>query len=429
MKRPAAAVALEHRDFRLILGSQFISTLGTQVQTVALAWLVFSLSGSAAQLGGVGVARALPTILLSLFGGTLADHVDRRRLLLVSQTTLAAFSALLAVAVTTHVASVPLLYVFAAVTAAASAFDGPASQAFIPSLVPRDHLAYALTLNVLGMDVASVAGPALGGLVLASLGPSTAFWLDAASFMVVVVALALVRTRPAPRPLVRRGWSAFVDGLRFVQARGILWQLMLLDFLATLLVSNSGLLPVFAQDVLRTGPDGLGLLYAAPSAGAVVGAAVFAMLPISRRPGRVVAMAIAGYAVVLGLFGLARSFPLALGLLAVAGGFDAVSMAMRHTVRQLATPDRFRGRIGSMAEVFSGGGPRLGDFQAGLLAGVAGAPFAMVAGASVCLAMVLSSPAWARRLWSYGGELADEFVPGDGDETPLAVGAAPDRAP
>lgn len=423
MRRPAALVALEHRDFRLIWASQSISTLGTQIQTVALAWLVYTLTGSAAQLGGISLARAIPTILLSLFGGTLADHVDRRRLLIISQSVLAAFSALLAFGVSAGVDSIPILYGFAVITAAASAFDSPASQAIIPQLVPRDHLAYALTIDVLAQDTAAVIGPAVGGVVLGALGSASAFWLDAASFMVVVAALIAIRSRPAPTPLPRRGLAALVDGLHFVRERAILWQLMLIDFLATFFVSSMGLLPVFAKEVLRVGPDGLGLLYAAPSAGAVAGAALFASFPLSRRPGRMVAGAIGGYALVLALFGLSRSFPLALLLLALGGGFDAISMAMRHTVRQLATPDRFRGRVGALASVFASGGPRLGDFQAGLLASFIGAPGAMVAGGMACLGMIASSRLWAPGLWSYTGDDVDEDVISTGtDAEPVVAG-------
>lgn len=424
MKRTAAIAALRHRDFRLLWAGQFVSTLGTQVQTVALAWLVYTLTGSPAQLGGVGLARALPTVLLSLFGGTVADHVDRRRLLIVSQGVLAAFSALLAVAVSSGHGSVPLLYAFAAVTAAAGAFESPASQAIIPSLVPREHLSNALTVNVLAMDVAAVAGPAVGGLVLGTLGVSAAFWIDTGSFLAVVVALVAMRSRPAIPAPSRRGWAALVDGLHFVRERGILWQLMLIDFLATFFVSSLGLLPVFARDVLRVGPEGLGVLYAAPSAGAVIGAALFALAPPARRPGRLVAVAIAGYAAVLTLFGTTRTFPLAVGFLALAGGLEAVSMAMRHTVRQLATPDGFRGRIGALADVFSAGGPRLGDFQAGVLAGFIGAPGAMIAGGGACLAMVATSRLWAPALWSYHGEADDPGAP----VAALALAEAPERA-
>ena len=170
MKPSAAIASLRYRDFRLIWFGQFVSILGTQIQTVALAWLVYTITGSAAALGVVGLARAVPIILLSMFGGTLADQVDRRRLLLVSQSVLASFSLLLAICVAVGLANLALLYGFAVITAAASAFDGPTRQAIIPSLVPRDRLANALTVNVLAQDTAAVFGPAVGGLVLARIG-------------------------------------------------------------------------------------------------------------------------------------------------------------------------------------------------------------------------------------------------------------------
>lgn len=404
MSQSSALVALRHRDFTLLWAGQAVSSLGTQIQTVALAYLVYSLTGSAAQLGGVGLARAIPTVLLSLFGGTLADRRDRRRLLIVSQAVLAVLSALLAIAVSAGITSIILIDAFAALTAAASAFESPASQAFIPALVPRAVLANALTLNVLSSDTVAVVGPAIGGVVIAAFGASAAFWLDAASFFAVVAALVVIRTRVAAPKVEERPLVALLNGLTFVRERGILWQLMLIDFLATFLISPTGLLPVFATDVLALGPAGLGLLYAAPSAGAVLGAGIMAFVRAPRHPGRTVAIAIAGYATVLGLFGGSHWLIPSLILLGMGGGLDAVSMAMRHTVRQLATPDDLRGRVGALADVFSSGGPRLGDFQAGLMASAISAPGAMIVGGIACLGAVASSRLWAPQLWSYRGE-------------------------
>lgn len=413
MKTPQALQVLRYYDFRLIWFGQFVSMIGTQVQTVALAWLVYDLTGSAAQLGGIGLARAIPTILLSLFGGTLADQVDRRRLLLLSQSVLAALTGLLAASVAFGLSSVPLLYAFAFVTAGAAAFDSPARQAIIPSLVPRARLANALTLNVVAQDTAAVLGPTLGGIIIGTLGAPAAFWLNAVSFFAVVTALALMRARPPVPNVPRRGWPALVAGVQFVKHRAILWQLMLVDFLATLFVSTLGLLPVFAQDVLEIGPRGLGLLYSAPSAGAVTGAIVFALSPIPRRPGQTVAIAVGGYGLMLALFGLSQSFAMALVCLALAGGLDSVSMAMRHTVRQLATPDEFRGRVGAVSSVFSAGGPRLGDFQSGVLASFIGARGAMVIGGAACILMVASSRLWAKSLWTYSGDESDPPKPAE----------------
>ncbi len=407
---PTALAALVHRDFTLIWSGQFISRVGTQIQTVALGWLVYDLTGSAALLGGIALARAIPTILLSLFGGTLADQVDRRWLLLISQTTLALFSALLAIAIQAGMTNITLLYAFAALTAAASAVSVPTTQAFIPALVDRERLANALTINVLASNVAAVVGPAVGGLVIGSLGVAAAYWIDAASFFVVVAALIAMRSRVAPAPLPRRGLGALLDGLTFVRERPVLWQLMVIDFLAVLFASRFGLLPVFAETVLKIGAQGLGLLYAAVSFGAVIGSALFAFLPQPKRPGRLVALTILAYGGVLAVFGLAHSFVVALLLLAASGGLDAVSSALRQTARQLATPDRLRGRVGALASTFAIGGPRLGDFQAGMVASVFGAGNAMFIGGAGCLLMALSSRWWARPLWRYRGEELDPDI-------------------
>lgn len=427
MRLPASMAALAYRDFRLLWAGQFVSMLGTQVQTVALGWLVYSLTGSSAALGGVGLARAIPTILLSLFGGTLADQVDRRRLLILSQSVLAVFSVILAVIITADKASVPILYGFAAITAAAAAFDSPTRQAIIPSLVPRERLPNALTLNVLAWQTAAVLGPAAGGLIIRAFGVAAAYWIDAASFVAVLGALVAIRTQIPVRAGPRRGWAAVVEGLAFVRDRAILWQLMVLDFLAVLFVSSMGLLPVFARDVLAVGSEGLGLLYSAPSAGAVVGSVLFTLIPTPRRPGRVMALAAGAYGVSLALFGLAGSFPVALLLLATAGALDAVSMAMRHTVRQLATPDALRGRVGALASVFSAGGPRLGDFQAGMVASLVGARYAMVLGGTACVLMVATSRLWARQLWQYRGEELPEQPGGPRGEAATAGGATSAR--
>jgi MFS family permease len=381
--------------------------LGMQIQTVALGWLVYDITGSPAQLGLVGLFRALPLIVFSLFGGTLADQVDRRRLLLLTQSLQAVLSGTLALLVTTGMENVLVLYAFAFVTAGFSSFDAPSRQALIPSLVPRERLANALTLNVLSSNTGMVLGPTLSGFIIGQLGSGAAFWAGAFSFFGVVTALVMMRARPpVPRP-VRRGLASLIDGLKFVRDRRILWQLMVIDFAATLAVSPVGLLPVFARDVHQVGPEGLGLMYAAPSIGSVVGALIFALLPAPRLPGRMVALAIAGYGLALGIFGVMPSFYLALGFLALGGSLDAVSMAMRHTVRQLATPDDYRGRVGALASVFSGGGPRLGEFQAGVTASLIGAPGAMLAGGLVCVGLALSSNYWARGLWKYRGERPD----------------------
>lgn len=426
LRLPAAGAALAHRDFTLLWIGQFVSTLGTQAQTVALGWLVYELTGSAALLGGIGLARAIPTMALSLFGGTLADQMDRRKLLLISQSLLAACSALLALIITVGDISVVALYVFAVVTAAASAIDSPTTQAFIPALVPRETLPNALTLDILAYDTAAVVGPAVGGLIIGWLGAAAAYWFDAFSFIAVVAALLAITTRVNVVVTGRRGMAALIDGLQFVRDRPVLWQLMLLDFFAVFLASSNGLLPIFAESILKVGASGLGLLYAAISVGSVAGAAIFAFIPSAqqpRRPGVLVMVATVSYGAVLAVFGLSRIFLLSLALLALAGALDAIGMAMRHVVRQLATPDELRGRVGALSSVFSSGGPRLGEFQSGMVANFAGAGPAMVIGGVACVVVAMAARWWARPLWHYHGqELRPIGHPGD----PNSAGSQPE---
>ncbi|MBX6755183.1 MAG: MFS transporter [Thermorudis peleae] len=420
MRMPQAFAALCYRDFRLLWIGQFISMFGVQLQTVALSWLIYVLTGSTAQLGGIAIARAVPTVLLSLFGGTLADQVDRRKLLLVTQSTAATLLLALALLVSTGRATTLTLYLFAMAISGAMAFDSPARQALIPALVPRERLTNALTLNVLASDSASILGPALGGVLISTFGTAACFWLNALTYLLVVVALTLMHP---PKQVVardRRSLAALVEGLRFVRQRPILWQLMLLDFLATALVSSVGLLPVFARDIFRIGPEGLGWLYTALSVGAVSGELLVAFLRTPRHPGRVMVTVVIGYGLALGLFGLAPWLPLALVLLALAGGLDAISMVMRHTVRQLVTPDDYRGRVGALASLFALTGPRLGQFQAGLLASVFGARLAMALGGAACVLVAVLSRWWAPGLW------ADDYALGEPAPPQPAHAAASD---
>jgi MFS family permease len=382
-----ATAALRHRDFRLLWAGEFVSTLGTQMQTVALAWQLYLLTGSALQLGTLGLLRAVPTVSFALVGGALADARDRRRLLLLTQAILASFSAALAVATQADVASVWLIYVVTFLTATASCFDDPARQALIPQLVPRERLPQALTINILSHNIAAVAGPAIGGVAIGLLGLGATYWLDAASFAAVIGALLAMRTRPEVPVIARGGIHAVIEGLRFVRDNQVILALMVLDFLATLFGASLVLLPIFAQEILHVEEAGLGLLYSAPAAGAVTGGLLLSALPAARRPGRLVLLAVAGYGVAVAIFGAASSYPVALLALAASGAADTVSMTFRHTIRQLATPDELRGRMAAVHSIFAGGGPELGNFEAGVAARLLGTQTAVIAGGLACVAL------------------------------------------
>lgn len=386
-RRERAVVALRHHDFRLLWAGEFVSTMGTYMQTVAIAWQLYLLTGSALQLGALGLFRAIPTIAFALVGGAFADSRDRRRVLLVTQALMGGFSAVLAIATATGNASVALIYVITLLTATASCFDDPARAALIPNLVPRRHLAQALTINILARNIAAVVGPAAGGVAIATIGLSATYWLDAASFAAVIGALLAMRLRPKTPVVVGSGIQTVIEGLRFVRHNPVILALMALDFLATLFASSLLLMPIFADEILGVGEAGLGLLYSASAAGAVAGGLVLSALPVAHRPGRMVLGAVAIYGAAIATFGLAPSFLVALAALAASGVADTVSMTFRHTIRQLATPDALRGRVAAVASVFSGGGPELGNFQAGVTARLIGIQPAVVLGGLLCIGL------------------------------------------
>jgi MFS family permease len=275
------------------------------------------------------------------------------------------------------------VYLLAALGSAFGAFDGPARQSLIPNLVPREHLPNAISLNTIMFQTASVAGPALGGLVIGALGVGWAYALNAASFLFVIVALLLMRQLPARAAGERAeiGVRAAAEGWRFVFNTPLIRSTMLLDFFATFFASASALLPIFAQDILRVGAKGYGLLSAAPSVGALLtSVALVPLIDRIDRRGLAMLWSVAGYGLATIVFGLSRSFWLTFLCLALTGATDTVSMVIRNIIRQLNTPDALRGRMIGVNMIFFMGGPQLGELEAGILADLAGAPFSVVSG-------------------------------------------------
>ncbi len=401
-RRGGAWRVLRHRDYRLLWLGQIVSLAGSQIQTVALAWQVYALTDSPTQLGLLGLLRAGPVMVLSLLGGVFADTIDRRRLLLVTQAILLLLSATLAATTAAGVVSVPLIYAVTLLAGATTAFDSPARRALIPGLVPREELTAALTVDITSWNVAMVLGPTLGGLIIGAAGVQTAYAFDALSFAAVIVALLLLRANISG-PLVERrgGLSALLEGLTFVRGSGIILSVMLLDFLATFFGSVQALLPIYARDILRVGPEGLGLLYAAISAGSVLGAVVLSTRGRIRAQGPVLLGAIAVFGLCLALFGLSRTFWLSAALLAGSGAADTVSTVLRGSILQLATPDELRGRATALHMTFAMGGPQLGQLRAGLLADLIGPAGAAVSGGLACVAAVAAVAALVPKVRLY----------------------------
>jgi MFS family permease len=384
--------ALRYRNFRLLWIGLLISFTGSTMQSAAVLWHVSLLvppDQKALALGFVGLVRVVPIVVFSMIGGVVADAWHRRRLMLVTQSAATLVALLLAFTTYEGLISLPLLYMLTALGSTVGSFDMPARQALVPTLVPREDLANALSLNTAMVQAASIVGPAIGGIFIGSFGLTWVYIVNAISFGFVIGALLLMRTVPEVTAAGDRdavSWRSAVEGLRFVFSSPIIRSTMLLDFFATFFSSAVALLPIFAQDVLVIGPEGYGWLYAAPAAGAVVmSAGMIGLTDRIRSRGPALLWSVAIYGVATIGFGLSRSFWISFACLALTGVADTVSMVIRSVVRQLETPDRLRGRMTGVNMVFFLGGPQLGELEAGLVAQWFTAPISVIAGGIGCL--------------------------------------------
>ena len=376
------------------------------MQNAALLWHVSLLvppERKGLALGFVGLVKVVPIVVFSMVSGVVADAWNRRKLMLFTQSGSALVTITLAVLAFRGLATVWPIYALAALGAAVGTFDMPARQALVPMLVPREHLPNAITLNTIMFQTAAVAGPSLGGLLIAVSSVGWAYVANACSFACVIVALLLMRDVPERQPSEAGSrddvsWHAMKEGVRFVFSRPIIRSTMLLDFFATFFSSAMALLPIFAQDILNIGPRGYGWLYAAPAVGAVAtSAALVPITPRINRRGATLLWAVGGFGLATVVFGLSRSFWLTFLCLALTGATDTISMIIRNIVRQLETPDRLRGRMIGVNMVFFMGGPQLGELEAGAVANWLGATFSVVSGGVGCLIstawVAMSTPA------------------------------------
>ena len=401
--------ALQYRDFRLLWTGQVLSSIGTRMQGAALLWQIYALTHSKYALGYIGLARVIPLVLFALVGGVVADALDRRRLMLLSQSIMALLAIGLGIWTLLGMREAWPIYAVAGLSAGVLAFDNPARQSLMPTMVPRERLANALSLNSICMQFASIAGPALTGLVVLKLGDRGVGWvylINGASFLAVIVALLRMSPPPPEEPGSRPKVSlhAALEGLHFMRQSRLLLSLMLLDFLATFFSSADTLLPVYARDILHVGPAGYGLLAGASAVGSLIGAASLALLPPIRHQGRVVLAAVFCYGIATIFFGLGHSFAVCFLALAGTGIADTISTVLRQTIRQLVTPDVLRGRMTSINLMFFQGGPQLGELEAGLVAGAFGAPVSVITGGIGCLLVVLGMVVYAPWLRKYEAE-------------------------
>jgi MFS family permease len=383
------------RDFRLLALGNFVTGLGTQATLVALPYQVYVQTRSPVLTGLLGAVELLPLIGMSLYGGALADRMDRRRLLLVDQLALVAISAGLAAGAYAGRPPLGLLYVLAALLAGFSAIQNVARSAIVPNVVDRARLRGALALNFGLYQLTMVIGPALGGLIIAAAGLGAAYTIDAASCLGMVLAvLPMARQRPHAgeheHPSIRR---SIADGLRFVRSNRALVGSFGIDLAAMTFGMPRTLFPALSLTVYHAGAAGTGALFAAVSAGATVAALTTGWLTRVRRLGRVVVWAVLAWGTAIALAGLVRSLWPALALLALAGAADSVSAVCRSTINQTVTPDAMRGRMSAVFSLVVTSGPRLGDIESGAVASLSTPRFSVLSGGIGC---VLSAALIAR---------------------------------
>lgn len=391
--------ALRHTDFRRFLGGQSISLVGTWMQSIAQGWLVLELTHSAFAVGLTTTMATLPILLFTLYGGVVADRVDKRRFIMVLQTIMLLEAAALAVLTFTGQITVEWIWALAVVFGIATAFEVPARQAFLVELVPADDLVSAAAINSTTYNLARVVGPAIAGIVVAVAGAGAAFALNAVSYVAVLIGLARIRRTHVPRATKVR--PSVLTGLRFIRSRPLLtalaWQMVLLSVFAGSFIP---ILAVFARDVLHVGAGGYGALTAAVGIGAAAGA--LGMGAIGRRISRPRAAVVAGAAlgVTVVLLSLARETTLALILLAAAGAAMASQGIVTATALQLAAPPELRGRVMAVYSFVVLGLAPIGSFQSGWIAEHLGASWSIALNGMVCL---VGTAYLRRRLW-YGEE-------------------------
>jgi predicted MFS family arabinose efflux permease len=367
-------------DLGLYLCIRFGTTLGTQIQSVAIGWQVYDMTRDPVALGYVGLSIFLPMLLLVLPAGDLADRVDRRRMLMASYLVQVVASAMLLILTLTGFKEMWAFYSVITLLGVALGLSQPAMQSFLPFLVPLDRLPQAIAWNASAYRIAVIGGPAVGGF-LYDLGPVVNYSLCLALYIFTLVGMAILRIRPQQGE--RGGGTALeriVDGIVYMRARPILLGAISLDLFAMFLGGTTALLPIFARDILHTGPAGLGFLRTAPAMGAAIVAIVLTRWQLRRHTGISMFACVAIFGIATIVFGLSRDFYLSMVALAVSGAADMVSVYVRSALVQLATPDNMRGRIGSLNSLFIGASNELGEFRAGMTAGAFGTVPAVVLG-------------------------------------------------
>jgi MFS family permease len=373
MRLPPGLSPLRHRDFALFWVGQCVSQVGSFIELTATTYLLYAITNSPVLLGLGGLVRGLPLLTLALFGGALADRIDRKRLVLLTQCVLVTTSLILGTLVATGAVQFWHIYVIGFINSTLAAFEAPARNSFYPSLIPRADFQNAVTLSSAILRLSTLLGPAIAGVLIATSGPASPFFVNAASYFAIIFALLLIRTKfsaaGGPRPSLR---SAAWSGIQYARRNSVLPLILGTETALSVFGHNSALVTIFARDVLHVGPEGLGLLLSSVGAGAIAGTILLIAVGDIRRKGAIMIVAGALYAVALLGFAVSTSFVLSALALFILGVADTGWGAMRNTIAQLVTTDAYRGRVMSMITVTSRGLSNASQIETGAIVAATG---------------------------------------------------------
>jgi MFS family permease len=400
--KPDPYLALRIPDFRFFVGMRFFITLALQIQGVVVAWQVYALTHDPFSLGLIGLAEAIPAIVVALYAGHVADNFERKKVILVSLFTLLCCSiGLLLITFQSEGGLAVLLpiYVIIGLTGFARGFLGPAIFALMPQLIKKEDFSNAVTWNSTFWQTAAVVGPAAGGLIFGSLGLITTYSINIILIGAAFILLLFIPNKPLPPKVSTTSLGeSLKEGLSFVFKDQIILSAISLDLFAVLFGGAVALLPIFASDILLVGPMGLGFLRAAPSVGAVVMGGLVLFFPVKKHAGKILLASVAAFGGTMIGFGLSTSFYLSLFLLFLSGIFDAVSVIVRSTLIQTHTPEHLKGRVASVNNIFIGSSNEIGSFESGLAAKIMGIVPSVIFGGSMTILVVIITALKAKRL-------------------------------
>jgi MFS family permease len=393
--------ALRQPAFAFYSGSRIFSTLGQQMLQATMAWQVYQLTGSALSLGLLGLARFLPALSLSMVGGMVADTLDRRRIVQTTQLVPFTCALVLALATAGGWISVELIYGLVVCIGLSSAFEAPARTALLTGIVRPETFANAVTVNNIFQKLGSVTGPTVAGIVIATAGVSVSYSSFCLCAAVAWVTLGFIPYRQQRSSRPRPGFTEMKEGIRYVRERQVLLGAMTLDMFAVIFGGAQALLPLYATDILHAGSAGFGILTSSMQVGALVTSLILVMRPQVHRTGRALILTVIGFGLTTVAFGVSREFALSVVLYGLIGAFDQISVVMRQTIVQLATPDELRGRVTSVNQVFVQASSQVGAMWIGFFATITSATFALVSGGLGAAVIAVGVATFMPELWRH----------------------------